>query len=426
VDAEPAPVISAPGGAFTPKLVTVFAEGYRLPDLRADILAGLTVAVVALPLSMAIAVASGTTPDRGLVTAIVGGFLVSALSGSRFQIGGPAGAFIVLVAACIARHGIDGAVLATGLSGLMLIAAGLLRLGSLIRLIPAPVTVGFTAGIGGIILLSQLKDALGLHLAVAEPGPVIAKLQALSAAAGTVSVSSIALCAATVVTILFLRATRPAWPGMLIAIALAAMMAAAGLPVETLAERFGAFPTSLPMPVVPTLSWAKVLEMLPDAAAFALLGAIESLLCAVVADGMTRRRHRSNCELVAQGVANLGSALFGGISVTGTVARTATNVRAGAHSPVAGMVHSLALLLILMVAGPLCGYIPLPALAGVLIVVAWNMLERHALAHYFSTSRSAFAVAVLTLGLTLFAGLIEAIAAGSVLSLVLGRRARRS
>jgi len=418
---------SPSAGLFTPKLITVLAEGYRLPDLRADILAGLTVAVVALPLSMAIAIASGTTPDRGLFTAIVGGFLVSALSGSRVQIGGPAGAFIVVIASSIERHGIEGTVLATALSGLILVAAGALRLGSIIRLIPFPVTVGFTAGIGTIILSSQLKDALGLHLAGKEPAAIAPKLQALVEASGTASASAMALCAMTIGIILAIRRWLPAWPGMLIAIAIAAGAAVTGgLAIDTIGSRFGALPSSLPLPSLPDVSMAHVLEVLPDACVFALLGAIESLLCAVVADKMTQRQHRSNCELVAQGIANIGSALFGGISVTGTVARTATNVRAGARSPISGIVHALSILVIMRLAAPLCAYIPLSALAGVLIVVSWNMIEPHAIARLFKGSRPGFAVMALTLALTVFSGLVEAIAAGVMLDGLFRLRTRNS
>jgi len=314
---------------YTPKLLTVLREGYGPAQLRADAIAGLTVAIVALPLSMAIAIASGATPAQGLYTAIVGGFLVSALGGSRFQIGGPAGAFIVLVAATVARHGMDGLILATFLSGAMLAATGLLRLGTFIKFIPFPVTVGFTAGIAVIIFASQVKELLGLALAH-EPGILLAKIPALWAAGPSLTPAAVALSAGTVAVILLLRRLRPHWPGMLIAVGLASLAAAAlDLPVQTIGTRFGGIPSTLPQPHLPTMSVDKVLAVLPAAGAFTLLGAIESLLSAVVADGMTGRRHRSNCELVAQGAANMGAALFGGFCVTGTIARTATNVRSG-------------------------------------------------------------------------------------------------
>lgn len=366
---------------YTPKLMTVLREGYGLPQFQADLLAGLTVAIVALPLSMAIAIASGVSPDRGLYTAIVGGFLVSALGGSRFQIGGPAGAFIVLVAATVARHGVEGLILATMMSGAFLVAAGYLRLGTYIKFIPYPVTVGFTSGIAVIIFASQLSELFGLTLPSKEPGELIEKLIALGEAAGTVNPAAVGVAALTIGVVLGLKRLRPTWPGMLIAAAAAALAAyALSLPVETIGTRFGGIPRSLPLPALPAFSLEHVQAVFPDAVAFALLGAIESLLSAVVADGMTGRWHRSNCELVAQGFANIGSALFGGICVTGTIARTATNVRAGAHGPVSGMLHSGFLLLFMLIAAPLASYIPLAALAGVLALVAWNMVEKTAFA----------------------------------------------
>ncbi|MEA2782981.1 MAG: sulfate permease, SulP family, partial [Rhodospirillaceae bacterium] len=374
---------------FTPKLITVLRERYRLADLRADALAGLTVAIVALPLSMAIAIASGVTPDRGLYTAIIGGFVVSALGGSRFQIGGPAGAFIVLVAGTVQAHGVDGLILATMLSGAMLLAIGFLRLGTFIKYIPYPVTVGFTAGIAVIIFASQIKDLLGLSLTGAEPGPLLSKLQVLGAALPTASAATVGLAALTIVVIVLVRRFRPHWPGLVFAVAMASLAASLlGLPVETIGTRFGGIPQNLPVPHLPAISLDKIIAVLPSALSFTLLGSIESLLSAVVADSMTGRRHRSNCELVAQGAANIASALFGGICVTGTIARTATNVRSGARGPVAGILHSVFLLMFMLLAAPLASYIPLAALAGVLSVVAWNMAEKHAFATLLRASRS--------------------------------------
>ncbi|MGE3968981.1 MAG: SulP family inorganic anion transporter, partial [Dongiaceae bacterium] len=398
---------------YTPKLVTLLREGYRLGDLKADMAAGLTVAIVALPLSMAIAIASGVTPDRGLYTAIVGGFLVSALGGSRFQIGGPAGAFIVLVAATVQAHGVDGLILATFLSGLFLLLAGFLRLGIFIKYIPFPVTVGFTAGIAVIILASQIKDLFGLTLSGPEPGPLLPKLGALGAALPTVNLAAVAIAALAIGVILLLRRLRPHWPGFLIAVALAAGLAwAIGLPVETIGSRFGGIPGSLPLPHLPPLSLEKVVAVLPAALSFTLLGSIESLLSAVVADSMTGRRHRSNAELVAQGAANMASALFGGICVTGTIARTATNVRAGARGPVAGMLHSLFLLLFMLVAAPLASFIPLAALAGVLAVVAWNMAEKTEFAILIRASWGDAIVLLATFLLVVFRDLTEGILVG--------------
>ncbi|MEW9806337.1 SulP family inorganic anion transporter [Mesorhizobium sp. ZMM04-5] len=408
------------GELFTPKLVTVLRDGYGLRQLQADALAGLTVAIVALPLSMAIAIASGVSPERGLYTAIIGGFLVSALGGSRFQIGGPAGAFIVLVASTVARHGVDGLILATMMSGVFLLAVGYLRLGTYIKFIPYPVTVGFTAGIAVIIFASQLSELFGLSLDGKEPGELIPKLQALAAAWGTFNPAAVAVTVLTIAIIAGLRRWRPSWPGMLVAVAAASTIAvAAGLPVETIGTRFGGIPRALPLPALPTPDLALMQAVLPDAIAFTLLGAIESLLSAVVADGMTGRRHRSNCELVAQGFANIGSALFGGICVTGTIARTATNVRAGAHGPIAGMLHSGFLLAFILVAAPLASYIPLAALAGVLAVVAWNMVEKTAFAALVRSSWGDASVLLVTFLLVIFRDLTEGIVVGFALSAVL-------
>ena len=402
---------------FRPKLMTVWREGYRLADLRADALAGLTVAIVALPLSMAIAIASGVGPERGLYTAIVGGFLVSALGGSRYQVGGPAGAFIVLVSACVMATGIEGLILATILSGLILIAAGLLRLGTYIRFIPYPVTVGFTAGIAVIIFASQLREMFGLTLPGAEPGEIIAKVEALWAARGTVTWAAVLVAGLTAAVILGLRRLRPHWPGMLIAVVVAsAVVALLGLPVETIGTRFGALPQLLPAPALPDMSWPAVQAALPWAGSFALLGAIESLLSAVVADGMSGARHRSNAELVAQGIANIGAGLFGGFCVTGTIARTATNVRAGSRGPVSGMLHAVFLLVFLVVAAPLAAYIPLAALAGVLAVVAWGMAERHEFAALMKSSRGDAMVVSVTFLLVVFRDLTEGIITGFALA----------
>jgi SulP family sulfate permease len=405
---------------FTPKLVTVLREGYGLANLRADALAGLTVAIVALPLSMAIAIASGATPAQGLYTAIIGGFFVSLLGGSRFQIGGPAGAFIVLVAGTVHQHGMDGLILATVMAGVILAAVGALRLGTYIKFIPYPVTVGFTAGIAVIIFASQVRDLLGLTLAGPEPGPLLDKLPVLWRGLATVNGAALALSLGTVLVIAGVSRFLPRWPGMLIAVAGAALAAAAlNLPVETIGSRFGGIPQDLPLPALPEVTWARVQAVLPNAVAFALLGAIESLLSAVVADGMTGRRHRSNCELVAQGIANVASGLFGGICVTGTIARTATNVRAGAHGPVAGMMHSLFLLAFVLIAAPLAAYIPLASLAGVLAVVAWKMIEKHAFATLLRASPGDALVLLATLGLTIFRDLTEAIVVGFALGSVL-------
>jgi SulP family sulfate permease len=410
-----------PDGASTshlywPKLASVIREGYGARDLRADAAAGLTVAVVALPLSMAIAVASGVSPERGLYAAIVGGLIVSAVGGSRVQIGGPAGAFIVLVAATAAKFGLQGLLAAVLLSGVMLVVFGLARVGSLVRHIPHAVTVSFTCAVAATIAASQLKDFAGLRLAGPEPGAFFPKLAAIGAGLGSLNPHAISLGAAVVVAIAGLRALRPGWPGMLLAV-LAASVAAWGLdlPVETIGSRFGGIPRGLPAPSLPQLDPGLLVRVLPAALSFTLLGAIESLLSAKVADSMTSRKHRSNMELVAQGLANVASALFGGICVTGTIARTATNVRAGARSPVAGMLHAAFLLIFMVAAAPLAAYVPLAALAGLLLVVCWNMAEKVEFVRLLGTWRPA-SVAVVTFGATLAHDLTAGIVAGCLLA----------
>lgn len=420
---------SGPGGSknvqrflelFTPKLVTILQEHYGLQQFRSDFLAGLTVAIVALPLSMAIAIASGASPAQGLYTAIIGGFLVSALGGSRFQIGGPAGAFIVLVATTVQLHGMQGLFVATIMSGIFLMLAGYLQLGSYIKFIPYPVTVGFTAGIAVIIFASQVKELLGLTLSAPEPGPLLEKLPVIWQSLPTMDANTVALSVLTIAIIVALKKYRPQWPGMLIAIVVTALLTTLfKLPLSTIGTAFGGIPNSFPLPAVPEVSISKVLELVPVALSFALLGSIESLLSAVVADGMTGRRHRSNCELVAQGIANIVSGFFGGICVTGTIARTATNVRAGAHGPMAGMLHAVFLLLFILLAAPVASYIPLASLAGVLAIVAWNMIERHAIAMLLRASRGDGAVLLATLTLTVFRDLMEAIVVGFALGSLL-------
>jgi SulP family sulfate permease len=400
---------------FTPKLVTVLREGYGWTDFRADAIAGLTVAIVALPLSMAIAIGSGLSPEKGLYTAIIGGFLISALGGSRFQIGGPAGAFIVLIATIVERHGYDGLVIATLMAGMMMMAVGLLRLGTYIKYIPLPVTVGFTAGIAVIIFASQVKELLGLDI-TQEPAALLPKLGAIWESIATAKAATVGLSALAIGIIVGLRRVRPRWPGLLVAVAVcAAVTGLFQLDVATIGTRFGGIPQTLPTPSLPTFEFAMVRAVFPDAVAIALLGAIESLLSAVVADGMTGRKHRSNCELVAQGAANTAAVAFGGMCVTGTIARTATNVRAGARGPVAGMLHALYILLFMLLAAPLASFIPLAALGGVLAIVAWNMAEKNEFAALLRSSWGDASVLLATFLLTIFADLTIAIATGVTL-----------
>lgn len=401
---------------FKPKLISMIREGYHLRDFRVDVLAGLTVAIVALPLSMAIAIASGVGPERGLFTTVIGGFLVSMLGGSRFQIGGPAGAFIVLVSACVAQIGIEGLILATMISGVFLIALALLRAGTYILCIPYPVTIGFSAGIAVIIFASQIKDLFGLTLTAAEPGELVAKLESLWAAHATASPAAMAVSLGTLVLIVAIKRLSPLAPNLLIAVAVAAVVVAAlDMPVQTIDSRFGALPRMLPAPALPQVSIDSLKSALPWAISFTLLGAIESLLAALVADGMSGRRHRPNAELLAQGIANIGSGLFGGFCVTGTIARTATNVRAGSRGPVSGMLHAVFVLLFMLIAAPLAGYIPLSALAAMLAVVAWHMAEKAAIWQLLRSSRADAVVLLATFLLVVLRDLPSGIVVGFAL-----------
>lgn len=405
--------------SFTPKLVTVLQEGYGFGKFRQDAIAGLTVAIVALPLAMALAIASGTTPERGLFTAIIAGFLISALGGSRFQIGGPTGAFVVVVFNVIDRHGYDGLVIATIMAGIMLLAFGLLRFGTYIKYVPQPVVTGFTAGIAVIIFSSQVRDLLGLeidHL----PADFLHQWEAYLAHLSSVNFAAVGLAALTLAIILGLKRWRPRWPGFLIGVLAGTLLAfALNLPVETIGSRFGEIPNMLPSPSLPDMSLDRIRILLPDAFTIALLAGIESLLSAMVADGMTGRRHRSNVELLAQGIANIGSAMFGGIPATGAIARTATNIRSGAVSPVAGMLHALFLLVFMVALAHLMVYVPLACLAAVLVVVAWNMSEIDRFRHLMKAPHGDRLVLLLTFGLTVLVDLTVAIQVGIVLAAIL-------
>lgn len=401
---------------FTPKTLTVLRDGYRLADLRADAVAGLTVAIVALPLAMALAIASGTTPEKGLHTAIIAGFLISLLGGSKVQIGGPTAAFIPVVFAIIQKEGYGGLILCTLLAGLMLIAAGLLRLGTLMKYMPQPVVTGFTAGIAVSIFSSQVKDALGLRMGQV-PADFLPRWQAYAEHLGSAQPAAIALTVLGLVAILGLRRWRPAWPGFLIALLLCTLAAAgAALPVETIGSKFGGLPSALPSFDFPHIPFERTRELLPSAFTIAFLAGVESLLSAVVADGMTGGRHRSNMELVAQGVANSASALFGGLPATGAIARTATNIRAGGRTPFAGMLHAAFLLLFMLLLAPLMGYVPLAGLAAILLIVAWNISEVEAFRHTLSAPKGDRLVLLSTFLLTVFFDLTVAIEVGVVMA----------
>lgn len=399
-----------------PKLLTTL-QTYTPQLFAADAVAGVTVAMVALPLSIAIAVASGAAPDAGIITAVVGGLLISLLGGSRVQIGGPTGAFIVVAAGIIAHYGYDGIVLATLMAGGILLVAAMLRMGSLIRFIPEGVVNGFTIGIAILIAASQLTDLFGLTLEGA-PASFLQKMPALWAARGTINPEAFAIGLASIVMIVAFRRFAPKAPGLIVAVALtSAACAALNIPVETIASRFGPLAAGLPAPALPAFTLARLLELLPSALTIAFLAGVESLLSAIVGDRMMGGSHRPNAEILAQGAANIGSALFGGLPATGAIARTATNVRAGARTPVAGIVHALAILAAVMLAAPLAGYLAMPALSGVLIVTAWTMSEPHRWRLYMGAPMPDRCLLLLTLTLTVLADLTVAIGAGVAVGL---------
>lgn len=406
-----------------PKILTTI-QTYSGQLFLADLFAGVTVALVAIPLSLAIAIASGADPATGLVTAIVAGLLISALGGSRVQIGGPTGAFIVVVFGVIAVHGYDGLVLATFMAGIILILAGLMRAGNLISFVPEAVVNGFTIGIAIIIAASQLKDLFGLTTPDL-PAEFISKLETLWAARGTLNWASVGIGAATMALIVGLRRIAPKFPGLIVAVGLSsAAVVVFHLPVDTIGSRFGALPSQLPMPKLPVLSADRVIELLPSAFVIAFLAGVESLLSAMVADRMTGGRYRRNAEVLAQGAANIGSALFGGLPATGAIARTATNVRAGGKTPVAGIVHALTILIAVLFAAPLAGYLAMPALAGLLMLTAWNMSEPHKWRGYLSEEKANIALLGITLVLTVVADLAIAIGVGVSLGLAIRLRRR--
>lgn len=404
---------------LTPKLVTTFRDGYTRHDLTRDVLAGLVVGIVALPLSIAFGIASGVRPEQGLFTAIVAGFLISALGGSRVQIGGPTGAFVVIVAGIVAKFGYAGLAVATIMAGALLVAMSIARLGNVIKFIPYPVIIGFTSGIAIIIAMGQIGDGLGLPAGEAPSHfwpRCLYYLRSLPAA----NLTAAAICLGTVVITKQWSRVTARVPGPLVALLLATIVVRAfELPVDTIGSRFGEVPTGLPKPSLPRFDFTQIGALFSPALSIALLGAIESLLSAMVADGMIGGRHRANAELMGQGIANLVVPFFGGIPATGAIARTATNVKNGGRSPVAGIVHALTLLLILMVAGRWAAYIPLAALAGILLVVAYNMSEWRVFRQLLRAPRSDVLVLLSTFVLTVAVDLNVAIQVGMVLSSVL-------
>jgi sulfate permease, SulP family len=405
--------------AFTPKLVTVWREGQLAKLWRNDALAGLTVAIVALPLAMALGIASGASPNQGLITAVIAGFLISALGGSRVQVGGPTGAFVVIVAGIIAVHGYSGLVVATLLAGIILIAAGYAGIGKLIRYIPMPVVTGFTSGIALIIASSQVGEFLGLSTPKV-PAEFIAKWSVYLGALATINWVTLAVGAGTLTAILLLRRFAPRLPAFLIALLIASLVVALlHLPVATVGDRFPAMPTGIPAPHVPNLSLALIQHLLPPAFTIAFLAGIEALLSAMVADGMTGFSHRSGQELVGQGVANIASALFGGLPATGAIARTATNIRAGGRTPLSGIFHSVFLLVFLLIAGQWIARVPMAALAAILLMVAWGMSEIDRFKSLLRMDAGERALLLLTFGLTVLVDLTVAIGVGVTLASLL-------
>jgi SulP family sulfate permease len=408
-----------------PKILTTMV-GYTLRQFAADALAGVTVALVALPLSIAIAIASGAPPATGLITAVVGGFLVSALGGSRVQIGGPTGAFIVVVYGVIHHHGFDGLLIATLLAGAILLVAGLSGLGRLILWIPEPVIEGFTIGIAIVIAVSQLKDLTGLTTPPL-PAEFLPKVAGLWAARATLNGVAFALGAGCIAALLILRHLAPRIPWMVAVIALASLLVAWAMPsVATVSSRYGLLPSGIPWPHLPSATPGEIWALLPSGFTIALLAGIESLLSAIVADRMIEGSHRSNAELIAQGAANLAAPLFGGLPATGAIARTATNVNAGGRTPVAGMVHALVILVAMVVASRLAGQLVLPALAALLIVAAWNMSEPARWRERIKLPRAELALLLLTAVLTVLVDLTLAIGVGTAIGLAIRFRNHRA
>ncbi|HEX4683078.1 MAG TPA: SulP family inorganic anion transporter [Gemmatimonadaceae bacterium] len=400
---------------LVPKLVTTL-EGYDRRQFLRDVTAGVIVGIVALPLAIAFAIASGVTPGRGLWTAIVAGFLISALGGSRVQIGGPTGAFVVIVYGIVQKYGIDGLTVATVFAGVLLVIMGVAKLGSVIKFIPQPVVTGFTSGIAVIIFSSQVKDLFGLRMG-ALPADFLPKWSAMLSNAGAFTPAALGLSAATLAFLIAWPRVSHRIPGPFVALIVSTIAAQAmHLPVETIGTRFGALNASIPHPQLPHLSVTQVTALVGPAFTIAMLAAIESLLSAVVADGMIGGRHRSNMELVAQGVANIVSPLFGGIPATGAIARTATNVKNGGRTPVAGMTHAVTLLLITLFFGRYAGLIPLAALAAILVIVAYHMSEWRTFTAELRAPKSDIAALLTTFGLTVLVDLTVGIAVGMILT----------
>ncbi|HOZ78866.1 MAG TPA: sulfate permease [Ferruginibacter sp.] len=406
---------------FKPELFSTI-KNYSRQQFSKDVMAGLIVGIVALPLAIAFAIASGVSPEKGLYTAVIAGFIISAMGGSRVQIGGPTGAFIVIVYGIVQLYGVDGLIIATFMAGIILIMMGFARLGSVIKYIPHPLITGFTSGIAILIFSSQLKDFFGLQMG-SIPADFIAKWKSYFGNVSSINVYAVVIAAATVAVVQLWPKVTHKIPGSLIAIFITtAVMQMLQLPVETIGSKFGDIPSSLPKPVIPHVDFDTIKNLIKPAFTIALLGGIESLLSAVVSDGMIGGNHKSNMELIAQGTANIFSSVFGGIPATGAIARTATNVKNGGRTPVAGIVHAITLLLIMLFVGKWVALIPMATLAGILVVVAYNMSEWESFVAVFKGPRSDVAVLLTTFLLTVLVDLTVAIEVGIVLAAFLFMR----
>jgi len=404
--------------AWAPASVLALRDYSRRLFLH-DVLAGVTVGLVALPLAMAFAIASGLTPQSGIYCAIVTGFIISALGGSKYQIGGPTGAFVVVIAAIIAEHGVSGLFMCTMMAGVMLVILGASGMGTTVNYLPRPVVVGFTNGIAVLIASTQIKDFLGLRIDQV-PAAFVPRLQVLAQHMHTMVPSAALLGIIALLVILVLRRRVPAVPGTIVALlGGTAVVAIAGLDVETIGTRFGGIPSGLPHPMIPEFHVSLIPPLLRPALTVAMLGAIESLMSAVVADRMSGDRHNPNVELVAQGIANIVSPIFGGLPATGAIARTATNIRSGARTPVAGMIHAVTLLVVLVAAAPLASYIPMAILGAILLVVSYNMGEWHEIPRLLKLTKTDISVWLVTFFLTVFADLTLAVEVGMILAALL-------
>src|SRR5690554_3508140 len=401
---------------FTPKLFSLLKRGISKEQVQKDVMAGVIVGIVALPLAIAFAIASGVSPDKGLITAIIAGLIISVLGGSRVQIGGPTGAFIVIVYAIVQEFGVDGLIIATFMAGIILIGMGLARLGNLLKFIPHPLIVGFTSGIAVIIFSSQIKDFFGLSIETV-PADFIEKWKLYSMSFGSINWAAVAIAIGTIVLALTFQRVSKKIPGSIVAILLSTLAVYFfNIPVSTIETAFGDIPSKISMPSFPNIDFATFQKLIQPAFAIALLGGIESLLSAVVSDGMIGGRHRSNAELVAQGVANCFSSMFGGIPATGAIARTATNVKNGGRTPIAGIVHALVLLVIMLVLAPYAKLIPMACLAGILIVVAYHMSEWRQFKSLLKGNISDVIILLVTFFLTVIVDLVMAIQIGIILS----------